>query len=157
MRMVLIVNLRCSRFSCFCPEFKKWCHGDRSHASLALVARRWPVVASAMEVSGAGGALQGTTVVDVTDVEPWLGDSTESLLHDLVVRGAGAGIPGSAAPSDAVPAPRSSSAVSLVVSGMYLPGSPSYLPHLSTGGGWRIRQSLHVRRSLSRRGCCMRR
>jgi hypothetical protein len=43
---MLIVGLRRSCFSCFCSKFKKWCHGDRSHASLVLVACRRPVVVS---------------------------------------------------------------------------------------------------------------
>jgi hypothetical protein len=44
----LVIGLRRFRFSHFCPKFKKWCCSDRSHASS---------VPSAMEVSGAGGAL----------------------------------------------------------------------------------------------------
>jgi hypothetical protein len=61
MRMVLVIGLRRCRFSYFCPEFKKWCRGDRSHASSVPVTRRRPVVVSAMEVSGTSGALHYAT------------------------------------------------------------------------------------------------
>jgi hypothetical protein len=64
------------------------------------------VVASAAEVPGAGGTPQGATGVEVADADPRLGDSAGSLLQDLVVRGASAGAPGSAALGDAAPAPR---------------------------------------------------
>jgi hypothetical protein len=40
----------------------------------------------------------GAAGVEVVDAGPYLGDSAGSLLQDLVVRGAGAGIPGSASP-----------------------------------------------------------
>jgi hypothetical protein len=38
------------------------------------------VVASATEVSGAGGAPQGAAGAEVADTGPWLGDSLRSLL-----------------------------------------------------------------------------
>jgi hypothetical protein len=66
--MVLIISLRCSRFSCFGPGSKKWCHDDRSRASSVPVTYWWPVVALAMEVSAAGGAPQGAT--EVADAGP---------------------------------------------------------------------------------------
>jgi hypothetical protein len=44
------------------------------------------------------------------------------------MRGAGAGVPRSAAPGDAAPAPRSSSTMGPGISGLYLRGSPSSLP-----------------------------
>jgi hypothetical protein len=40
MRMALVICLRCSRFSCFCPDFKKWCRGDMSRASSVPVVQR---------------------------------------------------------------------------------------------------------------------
>jgi hypothetical protein len=40
MCIALVVCLRHSHFSCFCSNFKKWCHGDRSHASSIPIARR---------------------------------------------------------------------------------------------------------------------
>jgi hypothetical protein len=55
------------------------------------------MVASAMEVLGAGSASQGAIDVEVADVIPQLGDSARSLLLDLVVCDVGAGIPGSVA------------------------------------------------------------
>jgi hypothetical protein len=64
----------------------------------------------------------------VADAGPWLGDSIRSLLQDLVVRGVGACIPGSAASADKAPTPRSLSAVGLGISRLYLLGSPSSLP-----------------------------
>jgi hypothetical protein len=68
--MVLVISLRRCRFSYFCPEFKKWCRGDRSHASSVPVTRRRPVVVSAMEVSGTSGALHYATGDEVVDVVP---------------------------------------------------------------------------------------
>jgi hypothetical protein len=70
MCMVLVISLRCSHFSYFCPKFKKWCRGDRSHASLVPVAHQWPVVASAMEVLGAGDTPQGAADIEVADAGP---------------------------------------------------------------------------------------
>jgi hypothetical protein len=54
---------------------------------------------------------------------PHLGDDTGALLQDLVMCGAGIGVPGSAAP-----APGSSSAAGPGVSGLLLSGSPSFPP-----------------------------
>jgi hypothetical protein len=59
---------------------------------------------------------------------PRLSDSARSLLQDLVVRGTGASVPGSAAPGDATPTSEFSSTVSLGVSRLYLPGSPDAPP-----------------------------
>jgi hypothetical protein len=64
----------------------------------------------------------------VTDADPWLGESIESSLRDLVVHGAGAGVPGCAALGDMAPAPGSSSDVGLGISGLYLSGSPGSPP-----------------------------
>jgi hypothetical protein len=86
--------------------------------------RHRPVVASTMEVSGAGSAPQGAASIEVANADPRLGDSTKSLLQDLVVRSTSAGVPRSAAPGDKAPAPRSSSTMGPGISGLYLPGSP---------------------------------
>jgi hypothetical protein len=40
MCMALVIGLHHSRFSYFCTVFKKWCCGDRSHASSVPVAHR---------------------------------------------------------------------------------------------------------------------
>jgi hypothetical protein len=156
MRMVLVVRLCRSRFSYFCPEFKKWCRGDRSRVLLVPVAHRRPVVALAMEVSCARGAPQGAAGVEVADAGPRVGDSAGSLLQDLVVHGTGAGIPGGAALCDVAPAPGSSSAVGSGISGLYLPGSPGSLPHPLTRDGWEMRQCMCVRKLPPWRGCYMR-
>jgi hypothetical protein len=86
------------------------------------------VVASATEVLGASGAPQGVADTEVADTGPRLGDKARSLLQDLVVRDAGVGIPESATPGDATPAPGSLSTVSPWVSGLYLPDSPGAPP-----------------------------
>jgi hypothetical protein len=44
------------------------------------------------------------------------------------MRNAGVGVLGSATPGDVAPAPGSSRTVGLGVSGLYLPGSPIFLP-----------------------------
>jgi hypothetical protein len=79
------------------------------------------VVASTIELSGAGGAQQGAEVVDA---DPRLGDIARGLLQDLVVHDVGAGVSGSAVLGDVALAPGSMSAVSSGVSGLYLSGSP---------------------------------
>jgi hypothetical protein len=127
---------------------KKWCCGDRSRASSAPVAHQRPVVASATELPRARGAAQGAGGIEVADAGPRLGDSVGSLLQDLVVRGADAYVPRSAAPGDMALAPRSLSAMGPGVSGLYLSDSPNSLPHPSTRDGWGTRQSLHVQKSL---------
>jgi hypothetical protein len=80
MHMVLVVAFRRSRFSCFCPELKKCCHGDRSHASSVPVTHQRLVVVSTIEVSGASDAPQGAASVEVVDAGRQLGDSAGSLL-----------------------------------------------------------------------------
>jgi hypothetical protein len=86
------------------------------------------MVALTTEVSGKGSAPRGAASVEVVDTGPRLGDSIKSLLQDLMVHGASAGVPGSATPGDVAPAPRSLSTVSSGVSGLYLPGSPGAPP-----------------------------
>jgi hypothetical protein len=73
MRVALIVGLCRSRFSCFYSDSKKWHCGDRSCASLVLVAHQstarpvtsssLPMMTSVLEVLSAGGASQGTADV----------------------------------------------------------------------------------------------
>jgi hypothetical protein len=67
-----VIGLRSSRFSCFCPKFKKWGRGDRSHASLVPVAGRRPEVVSAMEVLGASSTPHGVANIEVSDADPSL-------------------------------------------------------------------------------------
>jgi hypothetical protein len=76
------------------------------------------VVVSATEVLGAG-ASEGATGTEVVDAGHRLGDSIGSLLQDLVVRGTGAGIPGSATPCDTALAIVSSRVVGPGISGLY--------------------------------------
>jgi hypothetical protein len=78
--MMLIVSLCRSRFSYFYPAFKKWCRGDRSHASLVSVARLRPLVASVTKIPGVGGTLQGATSTEVAETDPQLGDSVRNWL-----------------------------------------------------------------------------
>jgi hypothetical protein len=70
MHIVLVVSLRSSHFSYFCPKFKKWCRGDRGRTSSVLIAHQWPVVATAIKVPDVDGAPQGATGIDVADVDP---------------------------------------------------------------------------------------
>jgi hypothetical protein len=77
-----------------------------------------------MEVPCAGGAPQGATCAEAADASPRLSDSARTMLHELVVHDAGAGVPGNAALGDVASAPGSSSTMSLGLSGLYLPGSP---------------------------------
>jgi hypothetical protein len=86
------------------------------------------VVALVLGVSGAGGAFQGAIDVEVVGTTPQLGDDVGSVLWDLVMHGTDVGVPERAAPGDAAPAPRSSGAAGLGISGLYLLGSPSFLP-----------------------------
>jgi hypothetical protein len=62
----------------------------------------------------------------VVGAGPRLRDGAEGLLQDFVVHGADVGISKSKAPSDVVPAPRSSSTMSSGLSRLYLPGSPGF-------------------------------
>jgi hypothetical protein len=80
------------------------------------------------EVQGVGSAPQVATDIEVADAGPWLGDSTGNLLHELVVRGASAGIARTAAPGYVAPAPGFTSTMSPGVSELYLPVFPGSLP-----------------------------
>jgi hypothetical protein len=120
--------------------------GDPAMVTLGSL---WPVVSPVPRVPSVSGASQGPTGVEVvggSPPPPLLGDNTRSLLWGLVVRGTGTRVSGSAALGDAVPAPGSLSAVGPGAYKLYLSGSPSFLPHPSTGGGWGMKQSLFVHR-----------
>jgi hypothetical protein len=121
--MVLIALLHHSRFSCFDPESKQRCHDNMSRTLSALVAHRWPIVASEMEVPGAGSIPQGAASAEVADVGPRLGGRAWGLSQDLVVHGSDVGIPRSVALGDAASALGPSSTFSAGVSGLYLSGS----------------------------------
>jgi hypothetical protein len=81
MDMVLIASLPDSHSSCSNPESEKWCHDDKRRTSSAPVARRPPVVVSAIYVLGAGSAPQGAASAEVVDVGSRLGESTMGLLQ----------------------------------------------------------------------------
>jgi hypothetical protein len=70
MHIVLVVSLRSSYFSYFCPKFKKWCRGDRGRTSSVPIARQWLVVATLIKVPDADGAPQGATGIEMADVDP---------------------------------------------------------------------------------------
>jgi hypothetical protein len=80
------------------------------------------------EMSGTDGTLPGAASVKVDGVNPQPSDNTEGSLWDLVMHGTSISVPRSAAPDDAYPAPRSLGVADMEVSGLLLPGSPSFLP-----------------------------
>jgi hypothetical protein len=80
-----------------------------------------PMVAPVSGLPGAAG-------VEVEGIGPQLGDDAGSLLLDLVMCSAHTGVLRSATPGDVAPAYGSSKAAGPRVSGLYLPGSPSFLP-----------------------------
>jgi hypothetical protein len=84
--------------------------------------------ASVQEMSGADGTSPGAASVKVDDVGPQPSDDIGRLLRDLVIRGTGIGVPESAALGDVAPTPGSSGDAGLGVSGLLLPGSPSFPP-----------------------------
>jgi hypothetical protein len=92
----------------------------------------------AREAPGADGALPDATGIEVDGADPQLGDDTEGSIRGLAMRDGRMGVLGSTSPGDASPAPRSSDAAGLGVSGLLLPGSPTSHSHLSTGGEWRV-------------------
>jgi hypothetical protein len=106
------------------------------------------------EMPRVDGASLGAASVEVDGDGPQPRDDTGGSLRDLVMRGASFSVPGSAAPCDAVPTLRPSSAIGPGVSRLLLPASPGFLP---TGGGWRTTRSSCVHRSPPWRGCCTRR
>jgi hypothetical protein len=53
-----------------------------------------PVVPSVPGVPDVGGVWQGSTSIEVVGTDPRLGNDTKSLLRNLMVHGAGAGVPG---------------------------------------------------------------
>jgi hypothetical protein len=123
MHMALVIGLRRSRFSCFCSDFKKWCRGDRSRASLvpdACHSVTCPAIPLCLP-------LMASLTLSAGD----LAMVTSGLPRPVVapVPGVpGAGAPGSAAPGDTALALGSSGATSPRVSGLYLPGSPGFPP-----------------------------
>jgi hypothetical protein len=129
MRMVLVIYLHRSLFSCYYSNLKKWCHGDRSRASsvsvcgspmiplhlplmassitsvgdlaeVALDSQR-PVVAPVPRMLSASGTTQDAADLGLVGSSPQLGDDARSSLRDLVMRGTGAGVPRSVVPGDA--------------------------------------------------------
>jgi hypothetical protein len=95
------------------------------------------------EALGADGASLGAIGIEVDGAHPRPGDGTGGLLWDLVLHGANISAPGSAALGDVIE-----------------PLSPQVLQargyRLRTRGRWKTMQHSCARRSLMRRGCCMR-
>jgi hypothetical protein len=87
-----------------------------------------------LEEHDANGMSLGAVSVEVDGAGPRSCDDAGGLSRNLVVRGVGLGMPGSAAPGDAIPAPESSGAVGPGATGLLLPGSPdSPLPPIDWG------------------------
>jgi hypothetical protein len=86
-----------------------------------------------------------------------LGDDAEGSLQDLVMRGIGISVPGSANLGEATPTSGSLGTTGPRVFGLLLPGSLALYSYPSIRGEWRALRSSLVRRSPPRRGCCMRR
>jgi hypothetical protein len=80
------------------------------------------------EMLGTDGTLPSAASVKVDGVNPQPSDDTEGSLWDLVMHGTGISVPRSAASDDAYPAPRSLGVADMGVSGLLLPGSPSFPP-----------------------------
>jgi hypothetical protein len=115
--MALVIGLRCSRLSCFCSDFEKWCRGDWSRASLVPIAHRFAM----HSVIPPCLPLMASSTASVGD----LGVVTSGLPRPMVapVLGVSGGAPG-----DAASAPGSSVAMGLGVLGLYLTGSPGFPP-----------------------------
>jgi hypothetical protein len=144
----LFVSSLCSRFSCSCSDFKRWCWGDKSHTLSAPIIPRpatclvtppyLPLVSlvsrgtsapeeSALEVQeapGADGTSLGAIGVEVDGASLFPGDGAGGFLKDSVMRGTGISAPRSTAPGDATPAPGSSGAAGPGVPRLHLSGSP---------------------------------
>jgi hypothetical protein len=80
------------------------------------------------EVSGTNGASLGADGIEVDGVGPRPSDDIGGSLGDLVMQGTDLGMPRSTTPSDVIPAPGSSGAVSPRVVGLLLPGLPGFPP-----------------------------
>jgi hypothetical protein len=76
--------------------------------------------ASVQEMLAADGTSLVASSVEVDGASPEPSDDTGRSLQDLVVRGTGISVPGSAAPCDAAPAPGSLGALGSGVSGWLL-------------------------------------
>jgi hypothetical protein len=98
----------------------------KSLASEGPTSEAW--VEPVLGMSGAGVASQGTTSIEVVGAGARIGDDAESMLRDLVMCDTEAGVPRSPASDDVAPAPGSSGAMGLVVSGLHLSGSPGFPP-----------------------------
>jgi hypothetical protein len=86
------------------------------------------MMVSVSEVPSASGTLQGTTSQDVVGAGPRLGDDAGSLLRDLVVHDAGAGVFRSATLGDVAPALWSSRTGGPGMSGLCLSDPPGFSP-----------------------------
>jgi hypothetical protein len=88
------------------------------------------------EILGVDGASLGVTSIEVDGVGPQPSDDTRGSLRDMVMHGAGFGVPMSAALGDAALAPGPLGTMGPGVSGLLLPNSPGLPPRLLTRGGW---------------------
>jgi hypothetical protein len=86
---------------------------------------------------GADGMSLGAASAEVDGADPQPSDDTKGSLWDLVMRGASFGVPRSATPGEAAPAPGSLSAVCPGVFRLLLLGSPGFPPayRLEASGG----------------------
>jgi hypothetical protein len=149
MRKALFIGLCHSHFSCFCPDFERWCWGGRSCTSSAPVVQRFvvrpatslrpPLVASlaasmgdlAMVESPASEEPKSEAREAPVLVTPGANGSSQGtvgLLRDLVKHGTDIDVPRSSAPSDAALAPGSLGTIGPVVSGLHLSGSLDFPP-----------------------------
>jgi hypothetical protein len=114
------------------------------------------LVLEVREALGADGASLGAIGIEVDGAHPRPGDGTGGLLWDLVLHGANISAPGSAAPGDVIE-PLSPQ----VLRARGYPGCSCCVPptlryRLTTRGRWKTMRHSCPRRSLMRRGCCMR-
>jgi hypothetical protein len=80
------------------------------------------------KMSGVGGPSLGAARAEVDGVSPSQATTPRGSLWDLVMRGASFGVPESAAPGGAAPAPGSLGVVCLRISRLLLLGSPGFPP-----------------------------
>jgi hypothetical protein len=83
-------------------------------------------------MSANNGASLGIVSVEVDGADPQPGVDVGALSHDLVMHGAGLGMPGSTAPGDAIPAPW---ALGQLDSSCRVPQLFAPIYRLETGGG----------------------
>jgi hypothetical protein len=79
-------------------------------------------------MSGADGASLGAVNIEVDGSSPRPGDDIEGSICDLVMRGAGIGVPGSATPGDVTPVLGSSGAAGPGISGLLLSVCSNFPP-----------------------------